>query len=590
MTSLIPKYAAPVLPQPGNSESRYRAMFLVMPLALSLLLAGSSLWIFTRNNDFPLDYHPDEPGKVSQLMHPTQIRNFNHPLLMLEAANAVQIGLGVQSDDRAVAITGRWLSAALAAIAVLALAIAGFVCAGYQGLLICGAMAALCPALNVYAHFFKEDTALLAGVAIALAGASWLVATSKRWAQCAATGVMGIGFAAAISGKYIGLAAVGPCLAAILLAPRIEGRSLLLRFLAFVIPAATSILGINFRAFESFFPLRLAPAASGKIVVEFFHSMTAHEDLALSVPNTFSLQVAISELMPHVWVFLGVGVVLSLWRGPPNRSVLVAGAFLLTFAVVLSYSAFPFPRYALPITVLSYFVAGQLLASGLRRMKQSRWLKQVTFVTCLGLVGVIQGAQCWRLNMQFAEDSRQRVREWLASLGEQTAVLVEDYTALDGIGDPWRFPRQSQIQAQIVRTGSVADHAPTIDRLKMTGIDYVVVAEPKYERYFRVGIHSVSNAGQGDLLRRQHFYSELFARAELVWSSVPSPPSHAYVNPELRVYRLPVPAPDVLQDAAVAARRADWLHRGLTTLGPSAGQRGAWSTTGRLRSLRNRSM
>jgi hypothetical protein len=386
---------------------------------------------------------------------------------------------------------------------------------------------------------------------VALAGSSWLVTTNKRWAQWAAAAVMGVGCAAAISGKYIGLAAVGPCLAAIFLAPRIAPRSLLLRFLAFAVPAAASVLAINFRAFESFFLPRLGPAASEKIVEEFFQSTMGHQDLALAVPNTFSLQVAISELMPHVWVFMGVGMVLSLLCGLRNRSAVVAGAFLLPFAVVLSYSAFPFPRYALPITVLSYFVAGQLMASGLRRTKQPRWFKQAAFVTCLGLIGATQGAQCWRLNMQFADDSRQRLREWVAlHLGEQTEILAEDYTALDGVGDPWRFPRQSRIQAQIVRTGSVSDRAPTIDHLKTAGVDYVVVAAPKYERYFRPSIHSVSYTRQEDLLRRQRFYSELFSRAELVWSSVPSPPSHAYVNPELRVYRVPNPTANASQSAS----------------------------------------
>jgi hypothetical protein len=551
---IAPKYAAPVSLQPSNAESRYRGRLLVVaPFALALLLASTSLWMFTRNNDFPLDYHPDEPGKVAQLMHPAQMRNFNHPLLMLEAANAIRIGLGVHDDERAIVIVGRWTSAALAAIAVLALAIAGYFCAGYQGLLMCGGMVALCPALNVYAHFFKEDTALLAGLAGALAGASWLVATNQRLAQWAAAVVMGAGCAAAVSGKYIGVAAVGPCLAAIFLAPRTEPRSLLLRFLAFAIPVATSILAINFRAFQNFFLPRLGPAALEKIVEEFFHATTGHDELALTVPNTFSLQIGISEWMPHVWLFMAIGIASLGTRGLLNRSTAVAGAFLLTFAVVLSYSAFPFPRYALPITVLSYFVAGQLMACVLRQMKEPKWLNRAAFVTCLGLIGAVQGAQCWRLSMQFADDSRQRLREWVARhLAEHTAILAEDFTSLDGAGDPWRYPHQSRIQARIVRTGSVAD-APTIDHLKAAGVDYVVVAEPKYERYFRPGVHSVSYARQEDVLRRQQFYNELFARAELVWSSIPSPPSHAYVNPELRVYRLPDPTA-IISDVARTPR------------------------------------
>jgi hypothetical protein len=121
MTTAV-EYAASGSVGSRNTERRFCGRLLLFaPFALALLLAGASLWMFTQNNDFPLDYHPDEPGKVAQLMHPDQIRNFNHPLLMLETANAVRVGLGVDSDERAIAIAGRWTSAALAAVAVLAL-------------------------------------------------------------------------------------------------------------------------------------------------------------------------------------------------------------------------------------------------------------------------------------------------------------------------------------------------------------------------------------------------------------------------------------------------------------------------------------
>jgi hypothetical protein len=127
------EYAAPVARRSDNTEHRFCGRLLLLaPLTLALLLAGASLWMFTQNNDFPPDYHPDERGEVAQLMHPDQIRNFNHPLLMLEAANAVRIGFGVHIDERAIAIAGRWTSAALAAIAVFALVIAGYFCAGYH--------------------------------------------------------------------------------------------------------------------------------------------------------------------------------------------------------------------------------------------------------------------------------------------------------------------------------------------------------------------------------------------------------------------------------------------------------------------------
>ena len=115
-----------------------------------------------------------------------------------------------------------------------------------------------------------------------------------------------------------------------------------------------------------------------------------------------------------MWLFLAFGIVVLMARRVFDRSTLVLCFFLLTFGVVLSYSAFPFPRYALPITVLGYFVSGQLIASALRGSKQPRWFKQAMVALCLGLIIALQGTRCWRFDMQFADDSRQRLHEWAA--------------------------------------------------------------------------------------------------------------------------------------------------------------------------------
>ena len=404
------------------SVLKHAAVQTAAPLGLALFLAIASLWVFTRNNDFPLDYHPDERGKVLQLIDPSQTRNFNHPLLMLEAAAAVRGWFHLDNDERTNVIAGRWVSAALAAMAVLALAVAGYYSGGYEGLLICGFMAALCPPLNVHAHYFKEDTALIAGLAIAVLGASWLVALAQRSKQWAAAALMGVGCAAATSGKYVGLATLGPCLVAILVAPGFRLRPLLLRFVAFAVPAAAGVLAFNVDAFRNLVPPRLVPAASQRIGDEFIHATIGHEGLALSVPNTFSLEVSLIELMPDVWLFLAFAVVALGPRGVFDRSTVVLGTFVLAFGVVLSYSAFPFPRYALPITVLGYFVAGQLMAFALRGLRQSRQFNQTMFVVCLGLIVAFQGARCWRFDMQFADDSRQRLREWAADHDQRTGL------------------------------------------------------------------------------------------------------------------------------------------------------------------------
>ena len=547
--TVISQMLGPMREAPDHSDPRHvRLPHIMMPFALALLLASLSLWISTRHNDFPQNYHPDEPSKIAQLVHPAQERNFNHPLLMLETANAVRTALGVHNDERTVLIVGRWTSAAFAAIAVFALALAGYCFGGYQGLLLCGGMVALCPALAVYAHFFKEDTALLAGLGIAAAGASWLLTATRPQTQWLATAVMGVGFAAATSGKYVGVAAALPCMAALVMAPKMERRWLMRRLVAFVVPAAIVMLIVNFRAFQNL--VMLTPVASQRVAGEFVHATTGHDGLTLGVPNAFLLRVSASELLPDVWLFLAVATLVLLARARSLAlSEMVGGLFLLTFALVLSWSAFPFPRYALPVTVLGYFVSGQMMTSALQRLERPVWLKSAALAGCVALVIAAQGAQIWRFNSQFADDSRQRLREWIAShLDEKATILVEDFTVLGGTGDSWRYPMQSTIRARIVKATSMADRAPTLEQLKTSGVDYVAVAEPRYERYFRRGVHSMSSEGAAQVAQHKRLYKDLFARAQLVWSSVPSPPSHAYLDPELRLYRLP--------DVTVAGRKS----------------------------------
>ena len=261
-----------------------------------------------------------------------------------------------------------------------------------------------------------------------------------------------------------------------------------------------------------------------------------------------------------MWLFLAIGTVLLAGARSLTLSEVVGVVFLLTFAIVLSCSAFPFPRYALPVTVLGYFVAGQMMTSALQRLQKALWFKLFALAGCVGLIVATQGAQLWQFNKQFADDSRQRLREWVAChVVDQETILAEDFTVLEGTGDNWRYPTQSRIPARIIKMGSVADRAPTLEQLKMSGVDYVAVAEPKYEQYFRAGVHSVSSEGADQIAQHRRFYADLFARAELVWSSVPSPPSHAYVNPELRVYRLPdvAVARGKSQEQATKANRND---------------------------------
>ena len=247
------------------SALKHAAVQTAAPLGPALFLAILSLWVFTRNNDFPLDYHPDERGKVLQLIDPTHTRNFNHPLLMLEAAAAVR---------RVRRTRGR----------------------------------------------------------------------GRFRIQC--------------------VCVPEPC------------------------------------------PAPLIPAALQGWGVEFIRA-TGHEGLALSIPNTFSLKVSLSEMMPDVWLFLAFGMVALMARSVFDRSTVVLGFFLLTFGVVLSSVPFRFPvtRCRYRARLLRFWPADCICTSGL---EAAETVQTSQVALALGLIVALQGTRCWRFDMQFA-DARQRL-------------------------------------------------------------------------------------------------------------------------------------------------------------------------------------
>ena len=65
-------------------------------LAAAALLAlfAAAFALFSRNNDYPFFYHPDEYGKAKQIVDGTKSFNFNHPLLLLNAAKPLKSQIG----------------------------------------------------------------------------------------------------------------------------------------------------------------------------------------------------------------------------------------------------------------------------------------------------------------------------------------------------------------------------------------------------------------------------------------------------------------------------------------------------------------
>ena len=102
----------------------------------SLALFTTALLLNTRSNTFPYFYHPDESEKAAQLL--TGNWNFHHPVLLLTTTKlAVDAGRVVPREQSVVEV-GRWISAAFAAAAIVALSLLAYAWRGWMPGIGCG--------------------------------------------------------------------------------------------------------------------------------------------------------------------------------------------------------------------------------------------------------------------------------------------------------------------------------------------------------------------------------------------------------------------------------------------------------------------
>lgn len=516
-----------------------------VPVAVivSWLLGIFAFAIFTQHNDFPTDfYHPDEPGKAQQLRGMRW--NYNHPLLLLQTAAFAKSVLNVPSDERSLTILGRDVSAFMGAVAVFSAALVGYSVGGFLGLLLCGSVLALCPSLLIYAHYFKEDPSLVAGLMLALLGTRLTlqaIALQKpdptqsnppkaKPQFLFAVIVLGIGCAAAMSGKFIGVIALIPAIVVLRSIP-VELRPLR-KFggRAFVASMLAAWAVINHRAI-----LDIGQSLGG-FGGEVGHALEGHFGLGLYVPNFFTIRVGLRETMPHVWIMLGIGVLLLvIQKRRPGRWAIAATMFPVVYALFLAFNRIPIPRYALPMTVSFYLLPALLLSHAIKPM-------QARFRIPLGLAAIaavvyFQQDRCRYFLDQFRNDYRQHAYMFIATQTPPSARVIEDaFVGLHGNGDPWRFPDQPRLRQDIdYQMFAINEGNPLT--LARKGYSYVAVCNANFERFFEPDVHGV-RGNESWFTDHKKFYEELFQKGELVWSSDPRYRSDSYVGMDIRIYKI----------------------------------------------------
>ena len=500
---------------------------------LVLIFFSGSYWLNTRSIDFPYGFHPDEAGKVTQLLSPDEYRNFNHPQLLLESTSVAMKWTETPGNEVSVVRLGRRVSAAFAALTVVAAALIGYSVGGLSGMVIVAVCVSLCPPLIMNAHYLKEDTGLIMGFMLVLLAARSLCITTGVLRSAVLAALLGSACAIAVSAKYIGAMAV-PVSVALLFLGRTSTtgwRSRMMRLCAFAVAFGILVLAINYRAIGNWGQMR------GRLTAEFGHAINGRRDVTMDHPNMFFVRTVLRETFPHLVIFAAAYVVLVMMR---NRVAWEASLLSLTgmYWVGICFSGNPFHRYALPVVVLMHLTASLAVVHFLQMLQQSKH-RYAGFVALTAiLLIVLQLPRCLAFNRQFADDSRLRLRYWVAEhLSLQAGIAGDLYAGLRAPLDPHE-PELIPLNARVLAEDFfVADTSESPAALAKLNVSHVVVCQTAYSRIMDSSIRAIPGF-ESDLLRRRDWYSDLFSHYRLVWISQPSHETDSYANPELRVYEL----------------------------------------------------
>ena len=483
---------------------------------LLLVLFAVALTIFTRHNDYPFYYHPDEFGKCKQVVDGTRSFNFHHPLLLLNVAAPLKklAGKGPDASKPAqlqkAVVAGRRASALFAALTVVALAVAGYVLGGPGGAFGAGLVTLLHPLLFEHAHIFKEDAALTMGLALTCMAAAlfWKSPECRRRAA-----LLGMSAGLAVSGKYIGLAALIVALPVVLFAP---GERRMRRLGMFAAAFALTFILANRQMFTHL----------GEWLESFNHefgmSVSGSRGLAAQDPVNQYLYWFHFTVPTAAVVFLALNA-LSLLTTARRRSLAEWLIFLFpfVFTALLMLSPRTSDRYFLPAAVLFNFNA--LVGVGVsaewftRAFGKFRCAGQCGFVALALFVGWSgQFAKFRAVEAQFKVDDRRELEAWMDANLPAGGKVVQDYAIHLPDAEDHKQEGMKRAFKHEVRGHEFVPELGTLDELLAQGVRYVATSPKKSQRYTGGGMIPSDDA-KAEFERRKTFYSALPQQAKLLW-------------------------------------------------------------------------
>ncbi len=492
---------------PGSAAARITFAGIVFVVAL---------FFFTRNNGFWFDYHPDEGSKSGQIINGT--RNYHHPLLMLNAADVASRIAGARPDMQRVTVIGRWTSAAFAAAAVALLSSLVWARAGAVAGMAAAAFAGMHPELYKAAHYFKEDTALMAGLALCFLAAEHYA----RNPGLRSLRLLGVAAGFAAAAKYVGIFALLPCA---ILVWRTQGRggqralwtSFAIAFLALNIPLSVKLTS----------PLR---SLRNEIT-----EVAEPHGLKHSVPNADYFRQLAEDVPTPVLMLAGVHLLaLAARRKNAPLGAWTLPAFAALYITLLSFSPKVGGRYLLPVTTFACATAALGIAdiAALAR----RWRYAAPATTLAGAAALIpMHATALRPAIEvFNHDTHADLAAWVRENVPADAFIAQDHRIhlLDANAVP--ALESLQVPQRVLDSNFVPDLG-TIDEMRTWGVVYVAVHKNVYSRYV-TGKFKPSQKERATFERRKEFYERLLKDFKPVWER--SAGESEYLQPAMKLFRL----------------------------------------------------
>ena len=516
-------------------------------------LLGASLLVFfvcfalcQRHHHFPYHYHPDEPGKVEQVI--TGKFNYHHPMLLLAVSRLATDVLHTPKRMQEVVEVGRAVSAGFMSAAIVMFALLAYLWRGWRAGFVTALALVFHHQLYELAHYMKEDSALLFGVACTFLASLAYAQRPTLWRAA----VLGMSCALAISGKYIGVVVLGVALPVLWVYSRSgegrRGKHFATLFVGFLV----ALLAVNFSLFMHMVTFGQSLGREVDLVVQ------GQGDVTRRVPHALYWNVFVDNSTPAIWLLLIslITVCYQRWnRLMLPQKLLLWFPFLYAFA--LSFSPKENDRYFLPATAVFTLLAAigaeslpHLIATMLRgwdlrspqrvlSRNSRRWimLTASAILALLQITGWSPTKAGWtQYDDAFTHDDIAALVGYLQNKLPPTAVIVAD--GKTGLLDPKRKKNTGRSDGipQKLTISKLASDKGTLDQLRAQGVTHVIISESSYGRFFRSDLRPKDPKKLPEFEQGKAFYEELLRNQLPIFERERG--TVLYLHPGLRIYKI----------------------------------------------------